>query len=1258
MAVNWTEEQQKVIRLRDRSILVSAAAGSGKTAVLVQRILEKLLDQEHPTDIDRMLIMTFTRAAAGEMKDRITRALENALYSDPDNEHLQKQMTLVHTAQITTIDGFCAWLLKNYFHLIGLDPGYRMLEEGEATLLRGDTVSELLAAKYEEADPDFTVFADSFSTGRSDEGLPPLILRLYDMAMSQEDPEAWLIECEKEYAASSLEEFAALPAVKETVSEAAAALLSAEEILEEGIRVCLSPYGPWHFEEALQSDLEQLRTIRAALSKGFDEGYRAFAGLEWMRLSSKRPKEIDEPKKNRVKDLRDEVKGIVNSLRDEAFSGDLSDHYEAYRLTQRPVQTLLQLVRDFDVLFTEKKREKGVLDFNDLEHLALSILCEKTEEGPVPTEAARELSEKYDEVMIDEYQDSNRLQEAIASQVSGWAKKKKNIFMVGDVKQSIYRFRLARPELFMEKYKRFTLEDSEEQRIDLHRNFRSRSSVLDSVNYLFRQLMGEDLGGITYGEAESLYPGADYPEEEDGSSFETELLLVETDAEEPEDVPEDTDQDIDRSIRNNRELEALAAAGQIRALTGQGSVWDREKNEMRPVRYGDIVILLRSFSGWAETFRDVLASQGIPVYVASRTGYFQTTEIRTMLNYLRVCDNPRQDIPLQGVLMSLVGGCSAEDLARLRSAFPGTLLWDSLEKLVLASPAGLSDALLPVRKKLDSFRHLLERHRRMVPYTPVHQLIQTILTETGFDLTCGALPDGVRKSANLSMLVEKAREYEKTSYRGLFNFIRYIEQMQQYEVDYGEANLTGGGNNAVQIMTIHKSKGLEFPIVFMCGMGKRCNQMDMHASALFHPDLGVGVQAVDTERGIVMETLQRRRVRRRLQIDNLGEELRVLYVALTRAKEKLIMTGTVSGLEKKVQSLELYIGREEDLLPFRTRLNARTFLDLLLPALAGHRCMEQLFRRFDILQKGREELRNDPSRFQIRIMSGTDIASDVLERGEEDDERAARLLSWDTDRVWDPEIRRGIEERFSYRYPDEILRNIPVKISVSELKKRSWHEESDLEENVLPESEPIPVVPRFAVREDAAEEETLRGAGRGTAYHRVMECLDYGRTTDEEEIREQIGEMVRQERLSEEQRDCVRVKDIVWFTVSHLGQRMKKAALEGRLLREQPFMIARKASELDPSWKADTSVLVQGIIDAYFLEDEEIVLVDYKTDRVSKGEEQRLVDLYHVQLEDYACALTRLTGRRVKETFIYSFALGKAIRMDVTGSAIRTDSDS
>ena len=1282
MAMNWTDEQKKVISLRNRDILVSAAAGSGKTAVLVQRILEKVTDPAHPVDIDRMLVMTFTRAAAGEMKERIARALENALYEDPENEHLQKQMTLIHASRITTIDGFCSWILSNYFHLADLDPGYRMLEEGEAKLLRGDTAEELLNRKYEEETPGFTAFAEIFSAGKTDDALSNMILRLYDTAMSSPDPEEWLSSCEESYEADSLEAFERLPFIGEALKEISMSLESAEELALEAVRICLSPYGPWHYEEALQSDLEQIRMLRSRIPDGFDAVVQAFEGSAWQKLSGKRPKEVDEPKKEQVKALRDEVKEIVNSLRKEICFGTVEKHYAIYRLTRQSMKTLISLTREYRDLFAEKKKEKGVLDFSDLEHLALSVLRTKNKDGFwEPTEAARELSQKFDEVMIDEYQDSNSLQEEIASLVSGWAKEKRNTFMVGDVKQSIYRFRLARPELFMEKYRRFSEEDGPEQKVDLHRNFRSRRSVIDSVNYIFRQLMGEDLGGITYGEKEALFAGASYPEPETEGQFVTELLLAETDAPEPENEDEEasgeaendqTDMDGSRNpVRDRRELEALMTAKRILELKKSGLVYDREKDIMRPASYGDMVILLRSFSGWAETFRDVLASQGIPVYVASRAGYFETAEIRTLLNYLRILDNPRQDIPLQGVLMSPLVHCTANELAVLRILHPKGLLWDSLQAFAeripgpekpgempgadhqdeipgpdpgkrIAADVCTAEELDRLGDKLRKFLQLFDRHRSLVPYTPVHQLIRTILSDTGFDLYCGALPDGIKRSANLSMLAEKAREYEHTSYRGLFNFIRYIEQMKKYEVDFGEANVLGGGMDAVQIMTIHKSKGLEFPIVFVSGLGKRFNLQDVNETVLIHPDLGIGTKAFLPERRIRTETLQRRMIRRRIIQDNLGEELRVLYVALTRAKEKLIMTGAVSDLSGKTKKPEPFAGREQGILPYRTRIEARSYLDLLLPVLAGHRGMEDLFL--------------------LRCLSGKEIAAGVLENAAGQLQDAAVLRNWDTEKVYDAGIRRTIAERFAYVYPDRMLRNIPVKISVSELKKRSWHEDADLEETVFEEPAPVPLIPRFMTEEymreaepddsgqplqDTDAEEPVTGAFRGTACHRVMECLDYSHTETDEELEKQVEKMVGEERLMPEQASCVKIRDIRRFLDSGLGKRVKEAALCGRVMREQPFMIMRSARALDPSWQSDASVLVQGIIDLYFFEGEDIILVDYKTDRVRRGEEQKLIDLYHVQLEDYADALESLTGRKVREIYIYSFALGKEIPLSI-----------
>ena len=1231
MGVKWTEEQQKVISLRDRNILVSAAAGSGKTAVLVERILSKITDPEAPVDIDRLLIMTFTRAAAGEMKERISSAIESALYEDPDNEHLQRQSTLLHTAQITTIDGFCAYIIRNYFHLIGLDPGYRTADEGELKLLREDVTGKLLEDYYSEKQEKYEKFVECFASGKDDEALGGMIQKLYEMAMSNPFPEEWLDACLDDYKIETTEELRETKCIKLLWKAAVDELETAEHLAREARKLCDAPDGPNLYGEALDSDLLFIRKLKKTAE---ERDYNVLAQLlekpSFARLSGKKMPEADEQKKQRIKELREEEKEILRELGQKYFQGTEEEILDMLKCSREPLEMLVELTRQFTERFSKAKREKNILDFTDMEHFALKILMKK-EDGQIQmSQAAIELSEKYEEVLVDEYQDSNLVQELLTTAVSGWVNQRKNIFMVGDVKQSIYRFRLARPELFMEKYKSYSVEDGEEQRIDLHKNFRSRAQVLESVNFIFRQIMGEDLGGISYDKDAALYPGADFPAGGSREFVKTEVLLVEKDGAELEEEAGD---------QNAQELEALAIAQKIQGMVGREEIVDKKTGKYRPVEYGDIVILLRSAYGWSETFREVLASQGIPVYCTSRTGYFSALEIITVLNYLKVCDNPLQDIPLTGVLRSPMVGCTSQELAQIRVLYPQGLLWDSVEQYVKSREEGYDAAEKPLMEKLQRFLELLEKVRNMATYTPVHQLILFILKETGYGNYARALPGGEQRYANLSMLVEKAMAYEKTSYRGLFNFVRYIEQLQAYEVDYGEVNLAGAGSTAVEIMTIHKSKGLEFPVVFAAGMGKQFNFQDLNARLLIHPELGLGTDAILPEKRIIASSLNKQIVRRELLKESLGEELRVLYVAMTRAKEKLILTGTVGKLDKRIPSLAGFLEEEGQVLPLGVRLKARNYWDFVLPALARHRSMTELFGEYGVPMHRVEGFYDDPADFNIRKITLRQMTEEeiLLQTGNQMQEEI--LKNWNPEQIYDAKVREEIEERFSYVYPFRYLEEIPVKVSVSELKKRGWQDNEVLQ--MVPEdteTEAEMPVPGFM----KASGEEYRGAARGTAYHRVMECLDYLQVETDGQLKKQLERLVESQKLSEQERDCIRILDIRRFVDSGLGQRMKNAAVQRRLYREQPFVIQRSAAMLDDLWQGET-VLVQGIIDAYFVEDGEIVLVDYKTDRVRRGQEQKLIDLYHVQLEDYAQALERMTGKKVKEKIIYSFTLQKEI---------------
>ena len=1239
MGVIWTEEQQKVISLRDRNILVSAAAGSGKTAVLVERILSKICDPKKPVDIDRLLIMTFTRAAAGEMKERISAAIDQKLYDNPDNEQLQRQTSLIHNAQITTIDGFCAYIIRNYFHMIDLDPGYRTAEEGELKLLREDVMKEVLEEAYTQKDEKFLNLVECYANGKTDDEIRDMIYKLYDASMSHPFPEEWIEECLRVYQVDNVEELRNTKWMTLLWNAALESISEIEELLEHATHICREIDGPYFYETALESDSFLLKEAKERAAKRDYNGMASLlAAHKYARLSAKKDLNVDEEKKKQVKDLRDTEKYLWKELEEHYFSQSEEHILEALKYCRKPLEGLARITLQFKTAFAAKKREKNVLDFSDMEHFALEILMKKEGEDIIPSTAAKELSARYEEVMVDEYQDSNLVQEMITNLVSGWADGRKNIFMVGDVKQSIYRFRLARPELFMEKYHSYSLEDAKEQRVDLYKNFRSRREVLSSVNYIFRQIMGEDLGGITYDDENALYTGASFPEKEhvvgektNDPGNTTEVLLIEKGGEE---LSEE-----ENGNQTVQEQEALAIAQRIRKMVGNEEVLDKETGRYRKVEYGDIVILLRSATGWAEPFSQVLTSKGIPVYSASRTGYFSAQEVVTLLNYLRVCDNPLQDIPLTGVLHSPIVGCTVQELAILKSRCPDGMLYESLCAYCELEQAELTEEEKCLQEKLCAFQAQLEEMRNLSAYTPVHELILHMLSETGYADYVKAVPGGVQRGANIHMLVEKAMDYEKTSYRGLFNFVRYIEKLQKYEVDFGEVNLADAGSGAVQIMTIHKSKGLEFPVVFAAGMGKQFNFQDINSRFLIHPDMGFGVDVILPEKRLILSAVHKQIIRRQLQRESLGEELRVLYVALTRAKEKLIITGCIGKLPDVCNALSVYMDHEEPLLPMAVRGKARTYWSYILPALARHPAMQELFHEYGITERPAVVCEKENAHFTVHKVTVAELVQGEI-LGQTDTQMQEKFLKeWDSNRIYDEEVHKLLKKRFSYQYPYAYLRDLPVKVSVSELKKRSWHGENDREEALFSEPDIVPLVPDFV----SGGNEEYKGAARGTAYHRLMECLDYTAVDSESQIHKQITALTEAKKMEYEEAQCIRIQDIMTFLHSEIGQRMKKAFEADQLYREQPFVLAQSMKNIEKDWNGEETVLVQGIIDAYFIEDEEIVLVDYKTDKVRKGEEQHLIDLYHTQLEDYAQALERMLQKKVKETCIYSFTLGKMI---------------
>lgn len=1189
MGVKWTKQQQQVIDLRDRNILVSAAAGSGKTAVLVERIITMLTDEEHPVNVDELLIVTFTEAAAGEMKERIRGAIEKALEENPENEHLKRQATLIHNAQITTIHSFCLSVIRDHFHVIDIDPGFRTAEEGELKLLRHDVLDELLEEKYAKKKERFLRFSNAYGGRRNDKKLEEMIEKAYDYSRSYPDGEGWLDSCVDAYRVDCAEDLEKSDYGNKIVTWAKAYLEEAKLLNEQATQISLEIDGPAVYEEALKLDAQTIRELLSA--KNYNELSGRIQNVEWSRFASCRDKTVSKEKIEAVKDLREQVKGIVSGLKKDYFYQKPEEMAADMQICLPYMEELVGLVKCFSQRFDAKKRQENVIDFSDMEQFALQILAKKTEEGFEPSEVAKEYQDQFREIMIDEYQDSNLIQETILTSISGVSKGKYNIFMVGDVKQSIYSFRLSRPELFMEKFDTYDLEKGPKQRIDLHKNFRSRKEVLDSVNYIFRQIMMRNLGEIDYDDKAALYVGAEYPE---NPGCETEVLVLNTELKK-----------YDRSIKaSKQEMEARMIASRIRRLIAEQKVLDKKTGKLRPARYSDIVILTRSVKGIADIFVQELNREGIPAFSGTKEGYFATQEIGVLLDYLRVLDNRKQDIPLAAVLMSAFCGLNEQEMAVIRSSEAFEIpFYQAVENyLENGENTVICEKLKHCYGKMNDFREI-------VPYTPIHELLRSILTQTGYGQFVSAMPGGAQRAANVEMLITKAQAFQSSSYKGLFHFVRYIEQLQKFEVDYGEASLEDEQSDTVRVMTIHKSKGLEFPIVFVAGTGKKFNVTDLAGQVIIHARLGVGMDVVDLDRRTKIPSLVKKVIQKEAKLDNLGEELRVLYVALTRAKEKLIITGTCDNLETKMAKT----------LTFAQRSSAIQYLDWIIPALAY--IPEEIPVTFE------EVLLEEIVRDEVETEVSGKIQEEILRR-------------WDTSAEYDANVRQTLEEQFAYQYPYPKSHARKMKFTVSELKKMAYQAELDDEENALgevvfEEPEVVPLLPKFMT-----EEETLTGAPRGTAYHRVMELLDFEKMYDRQTLETEINTFVEQGRMTREMADSVRTADVLGFLDSSVGKRMRTSADCGKLWKEQPFVLGIPGQELYKDEPEGDFALVQGIIDVYFEEEDGLVVLDYKTDKVYKIEE--LVEKYHAQLDYYGRALEQITGKKVKEKVLYSFTLGEA----------------
>ena len=1249
MSNQWTGEQLEAVSGRGGNLLVSASAGTGKTAVLVERIIRRITDPFDPVDVDSLLVVTFTNAAAAEMRDRISRALSKETEKHPGSKHLIRQLSLLGRAYISTIHSFCLELLRRYFYHLELDPAFRVADETEEFLIQTEVMEELFEQRYAlKENRLFTALADSYGGKRGDEALQELVLEAYKIARSTAKPEEWLNRLPRDFHLAegmSIDQLPWIGALKKSLEIELAGAVTA---LDAGLRLAGRPNGPGAYLNDLESDRDTvLRLYRdCRVNASWGDLYASFNKVSFGKLKGSKKEDADRRLADQVKKLRDGVKRKVTRLQREYFSRSPEEFCADLNTMAPLIGELAQLVRDFGESYRRAKAARGVVDFNDLEHYCLKLLEKQGPDGPLPSEAAVELRKKFVEVLVDEYQDINPVQEAILRMVSRQGEKTPNLFMVGDVKQSIYRFRLADPGLFLEKYRRYGVEKgSIERRVDLTANFRSRKGVVNAVNFVFRQLMTPAVGEIEYGAG--LVYGADYPppgdnEERDES---VEFYLIEREgtgqaaeengghdgfsSDDDGDAPrEDPGDDLD-SVQK----EARLIAGKIKEMVGGNggapglTVYDREIKTRRPVAYRDIVVLLRATAGYSNTFLEEFRQEGVPAYSETATGYFEATEVETVISLLKLIDNPRQDIPLAGVLRSPIVGLRAGDLASIRL---NSRRGDFFDAVVAAAASGREK----LSERLVNFLSSLERWRTSARQSSLEALIWNIYRETGYYDFVGGLPGGAQRQANLRALYHRARQFESTAFRGLFLFLRFIDRIRDSSRDLGTARALGEKENVVRVTSIHKSKGLEFPVVFLAGLGRKFNFRDLNKDIIFHNVLGVGPQLVDLESRVTYPTLAKLAVKHSLKMEALAEELRILYVAMTRAREKLILVGSVKNLPGCARRWCGQVGMEGWALPEGELAGARTYLDWLAPAISRHEDGAVLRTAGLCEERPPEEVALDSSSWRVFITDGRAGASAV---------KTADIKILSMIRRMEPLDSAGpladiIKNRLEWVYPASGMLGKAAKASVSDLKRRFYLLE--VEEGHLPDDirRPGGKRPLFL-----REERGLSASEKGTAMHLVLQHLDLKGELTPQTISSQLAAMVERELLTCEQADAVPVEQIAAFFDGPLGRRI----LAGReVFRELPFTLALPAAYIYPDIGESSGevVLVQGVIDCLVDEGDGYLLLDYKTDKILPEERQLVSARYRGQINLYTKAVEEILQKKVAEKHLYFLNSGISIR--------------
>ncbi|CEG31320.1 MULTISPECIES: helicase-exonuclease AddAB subunit AddA [Peribacillus] len=1224
--VTWTEDQWKAIWAKDQDILVAAAAGSGKTAVLVNRIIQKVISEEDPIDVDELLVVTFTNASAAEMRHRVSEALEKAINDNPHSQHLRKQLSLINRASISTLHSFCLEVIRKYYYLTDIDPGFRIADSTEIQLLRDEVMEELFEEQYGQSDnEEFFNLVDAFTSDRNDDALQNIVRSLHDFSQSNPNPDRWLDGAASMYELADDDGIDDLSFIDSLKFDIGLQLDTARDLLERSLALTKTPGGPAPRAENYIADLALVAKLSEVKDQSWNALYEEIQNVKFGTAKRLTGADFIKEVADEATKYRDKAKKIIKSLQEELFSRKPESYLRDIRELKGYVDTLVMLVKRFDERFFAAKAEKNLVDFADLEHYCLQILTGETMDGErKPSAAAIEYRNQFKEVLVDEYQDTNLVQESILKLVTADGEYDGNLFMVGDVKQSIYRFRLAEPNLFLGKYTRFTHDGVDSGlKIDLNRNFRSRKEVLDGTNFLFQQLMGITVGEIDYDEDAQLKKGAPYPED-DPNPIELHLIDGAADPEAHLEV-EGYDGGFEAEELEKAQLEARQMAKLIKkAISEKHRIYDTKTKRYRSATYRDMVILLRSMP-WAPQIMEEFKKQGIPVYANLSTGYFEATEVAIMISLLKVIDNPQQDIPLASVLRSPIVGLDEEEMSKVRLFHTGSY-YEALADFYRKSDPEEHPGLY---EKASAFYKNLVKWRKIARQEALSDLIWLLYRETQFYDFAGGMPGGKQRQANLRALYDRARQYEASSFRGLFRFLRFIERMQERGDDLGAARALGEQEDVVRLMTIHSSKGLEFPIVFIAGLSKQFNMMDLRKSYLLDKDYGFAAKYVNSELRITYPSLPQLAFKKKKQLELIAEEMRVLYVALTRAKEKLYLIASINDTEKTQQNWESNAAHGDWLLKDYVRAGAKSYLDWIGPSLVRHR---------DSLGAAGLglEMESHPSNWSISVIPSEELA--VL------DEEEALVQEQMLEHVQKSEkvgivseFYDDIKEQLEWEYPEHEATVFRSKQSVSELKRQyELKDEQSSTELLRKFKRPITKRPTFM------QEKSLTPAERGTITHLVMQHIDLSKEITIQSIQQLIIDLIQRELLTEEQKEAVDPETIVDFFDSEIGQRIQRAK---SIRREVPFTMSLPAKEAYSDWTAgDEEVLIQGVIDCIFEDEQGLVLLDYKTDTITgrfangyEGAKGILADRYQMQLQLYTRAVEGIMNKKVTGRYLFFF---------------------